>query len=64
MRSALCPKGIVFDKVELEVCLLGFDAGLFLAKDCCLGISIQVSWVEGSKKGLGAFVAEVYHANM
>jgi len=59
-----CSKGTVVGEVNLDVCVLRFDAGFLLAETSQPRVAIRVCGVEFGEEGSGAFAFEVNSANV
>ncbi len=57
-------KSTVVGEVNLDVCVLRFDARFLLTETSQPRVAIGVSGVESSEEGLGAFVFEVESVNV
>mgnify|MGYP006184120547 CR=1 FL=1 len=64
LGNPFCSKGRVVGKVNLDVCVLRFDAGFLLAETSQPGVAIRVGGVESGEEGSGAFAFEVDRAYM
>jgi hypothetical protein len=64
LGNPLCSKGTVVGEVNLDVCVLRFDAGFLLAETSQPRVAIGVGGVESGEEGLGAFTFEVKSANV
>jgi hypothetical protein len=64
LGNPLCSKGTVVGEVNLDVCVLRFDAGFLLAETSQPRVAIGVGGVESGEEGSGAFTFEVKSANV
>ena len=64
LGNTFCLRGTVVGKVNLDVCVLRFDAGFFLVETSQSRVAIRVRGVESGEEGSGAFAFEVNSANV
>jgi hypothetical protein len=64
LGNPFCSKGTVVGEVNLDVCVLRFDAGFLLAETSQPRVAIGVGGVESGEEGSGAFTFEVESANV
>jgi hypothetical protein len=48
--NAFGAKGAILQEADFNVCVLGFDAGLFLVETSHPSIAVWVTWVEGREE--------------
>ena len=63
-RNPFCSKGTVVGKINLDLCVLRFDAGFLLPETSQPRVAIGVGGVESGEEGSGAFAFEVESANV
>ena len=64
LGNPFCSKGTVVSEINLDVCVLRFDAGFLLAETSQPRVAIRVCGVESGEEGSGAFAFEVDSANV
>jgi hypothetical protein len=64
LGNPFCSKDVVVGKVNLDECVLRFDAGFLLAETSPPRVAIGLGGVESGEEGSGAFTFEVESTNV